>query len=280
MSDYLADIVQRNLTIEPAVRPRPLSVFEPSQATVATGLQKGQPEWRKRELSETSQAKAGASAHPTIPDHKPIEAHATQPDSSVVDIKPDVELNVSNPIDNSREEKNPAAEPPAAKDGQAILIKGPVFNRAPTPSSITMFSPDLSPAEQPATEALKLPTEKKPDTGKGQGSFSPVHHTHTGGHQPKPSFVKPLNEEPEFEETLPSYLPPRVVPPVHSRLEAIWDKQDDRISKAKPEPTIQVTIGRIEVRATQAQAKSPSKPKQQNTMGLDEYLRKRNGGGR
>jgi hypothetical protein len=46
-----------------------------------------------------------------------------------------------------------------------------------------------------------------------------------------------------------------------------------------PAPTIQVTIGRIEIRANQGTEKSVTKPRATNTtMSLDDYLKQRNGG--
>ena len=58
-----------------------------------------------------------------------------------------------------------------------------------------------------------------------------------------------------------------------------------RITKTMPfqsskEPTIQVTIGRIEVRAKTPPVSSPRQRPAPKTMSLDEYLGKRNGGGR
>lgn len=58
-----------------------------------------------------------------------------------------------------------------------------------------------------------------------------------------------------------------------------------RITKTMPfqslkEPTIQVTISRIEVRATPPPVSSPRQRPAPKTMSLDEYLGKRNGGGR
>ncbi len=50
-------------------------------------------------------------------------------------------------------------------------------------------------------------------------------------------------------------------------------------TEAAPVPTIQVTIGRIEIRATQVADKSVAKPRAaNNTMSLDDYLKQRNGG--
>ncbi|MDD5267128.1 MAG: hypothetical protein PHO08_08360 [Methylococcales bacterium] len=48
----------------------------------------------------------------------------------------------------------------------------------------------------------------------------------------------------------------------------------------EPTPTIQVTIGRIEVRATQQPANSPSTRSSTPRLSLEDYLRQRNGGGR
>ena len=46
-----------------------------------------------------------------------------------------------------------------------------------------------------------------------------------------------------------------------------------------PAPTIQVTIGRIEIRATQVSDKSSAKPRAASaTLSLDDYLKQRNGG--
>lgn len=50
-------------------------------------------------------------------------------------------------------------------------------------------------------------------------------------------------------------------------------------TETTPAPTIQVTIGRIEIRATQTAEKSTAKPRAASTaMSLDDYLSRRNGG--
>ncbi len=48
---------------------------------------------------------------------------------------------------------------------------------------------------------------------------------------------------------------------------------------SRPESVINVTIGRIEVRATVSQQKQTPKPESRTAvMGLEEYLRRRSGG--
>jgi hypothetical protein len=49
---------------------------------------------------------------------------------------------------------------------------------------------------------------------------------------------------------------------------------------AAPEPVIHVSIGRIEVRAVPAESRTAARPEQPQPMSLDEYLERRNQGGR
>jgi hypothetical protein len=59
-----------------------------------------------------------------------------------------------------------------------------------------------------------------------------------------------------------------------------WKNPRHHEVPAKMEPNIQVTIGRIEVRATPAPLQNRPRPKASVSMSLDEYLRGRDGGGR
>jgi len=60
----------------------------------------------------------------------------------------------------------------------------------------------------------------------------------------------------------------------------LWKNTGHREAPAKTEPTIQVTIGRVEVRATTAPVQNRPRPKAPASMSLDEYLRGRDGGRR
>jgi hypothetical protein len=58
-----------------------------------------------------------------------------------------------------------------------------------------------------------------------------------------------------------------------------WDERKFQTVAAKPEPTIQVTIGRIEVRASVSPQTHTTKPlNKPPLMGLEEYLHRRSGG--
>jgi hypothetical protein len=63
--------------------------------------------------------------------------------------------------------------------------------------------------------------------------------------------------------------------PALSRVEDVASRR----TVSKPEPIIHVAIGRIEVRATSAPVQGRPKPREPAAMTLDEYLRRRKGGG-
>jgi hypothetical protein len=78
---------------------------------------------------------------------------------------------------------------------------------------------------------------------------------------------------------IPSMMQQSLQHPVEPVLNP-WKNHGHREAPARTEPTIQVTIGRIEVRAVPQPVLKRSKPKGPDPMSLDEYLRGRNGGGR
>jgi hypothetical protein len=109
---------------------------------------------------------------------------------------------------------------------------------------------------------------------------------------------RPINEttaKPETKASNPAYLTgaleaskvtvePRIARPVENQRVSGKIKPFHQELLAQPTeipaaPTINVTIGRIEVRATTAAAQPRKQPPVAQTMSLDEYLRKRNQGG-
>lgn len=71
----------------------------------------------------------------------------------------------------------------------------------------------------------------------------------------------------------PEQTPANPGAPVRAPAQTIFDNAETR-----PGPTVQVTIGRIEIRATQSQGKAAAKPHAAAAMNLDDYLKQRNGG--
>jgi hypothetical protein len=72
--------------------------------------------------------------------------------------------------------------------------------------------------------------------------------------------------------------PPRLTPSIERVRESVEPRQADRANMAQPQqPTIHVTIGRIEVRATSSTAPVKRVSPPATTMTLEEYLRSRAG---
>ncbi len=83
----------------------------------------------------------------------------------------------------------------------------------------------------------------------------------------KPASIVVRTEQSTVESNTPGQFDIQQTPTTQSAMNAI------------PAPTIQVTIGRIEIRATQLADKSTTKPRSvSTTMSLDDYLKQRNGG--
>ena len=78
--------------------------------------------------------------------------------------------------------------------------------------------------------------------------------------------------EPLQQETASTILQPKIT---------VIERTPPSVHREAPAPTIQVTIGRIEVRATPA-AKAPvhERPAAPSALSLEEYLRQRSKGGR
>lgn len=122
--------------------------------------------------------------------------------------------------------------------------------------------------------------------------LSPVieqHYTETVNHEPAVSNgdKKDLQDTQKFQpdkveptNTIAVSPGKRVVEPHIQTYTPLKDSPRlESINNTAPAPSIQVTIGRIEIRATQSADKPTSKPRAAaTTMSLDDYLNRRNGG--
>jgi hypothetical protein len=136
-----------------------------------------------------------------------------------------------------------------------------------------------SPPDQ-ATSPFRVLASEDEIKGTGQESGGSYHRSEVAGIISERTLVKPLIERVETEKSLVTQLQPHPVVPLHSRLERAWGKENETMQTEKLTPTIHVTIGRIEVRATTAPIQNQPKPKAQDAMSLDDYLARRNGGRR
>lgn len=89
--------------------------------------------------------------------------------------------------------------------------------------------------------------------------------------QPEPEAIKSMNSLAAKSEP--------IVPALTGFPESLTRQPREFQAESAPMPTIQVTIGRIEIRATQISDKAAAKPRPAAaTLSLDDYLKQRDGG--
>lgn len=289
MRDFLDNLIDRHMNATPQIMPRLPSIFEPEVShggldlashddnfTEVEKILSPRPPVRMEEKEpspvETSMPRSSAQAtkpaiSPAVTEPAQLVAapvvswrQAAHPqevtvtnrlDSSVPTQEEDRGLNISSaqtvPI---REEERVADIHPA----QAAASREQIgrVRRARQEDRMEPISPmtDTSTQERPSVSLSprETPTLPRPSQGGGEGAVR-------GRNQ---EFLKP-------SATLIAPVIPAVAGPERP--------------VSQPEPVINVTIGRIEVRATVSPQKQTPKPESRTpVMGLEEYLRRRSGG--
>lgn len=240
--DFLSSLAAQALGTASAVRPRVASRFEPRPAGGA--LRRGWPEPAELELDTQ------ASAVPAARDARRADLATISPLAGRV--MRDIETERSAPMGApALPRSNPTGavpehwERPGGADG--VSVSAPrAAGREPAPAS---------PA--PATNAAGQSHPAAPEV---------VPPSAAGGLAPQPA-VRPATAVPEVSSTRP-----RVVP-VQTRRAARETPPPQ--APADAGPTIQVTIGRVEVRATTSPAAQPTGRPASPIMTLEEYLRRK-----
>ena len=133
--------------------------------------------------------------------------------------------------------------------------------------------------------AFEIRSKSPPPTAKDRDRTRleprvPDDESRVTGNPTKHILVKPEIERVEVKDFAAAQLPLQSRAHLHSREAATGGNNNESMQNEASTPTIHVTIGRIEVRATPAPIQKQSKPNAPVSMSLDEYLTKRNGGGR
>jgi hypothetical protein len=255
MNDYLSNITARSFDRTeglPLVSPRVPSLFEPLQAA--------------REVS------AEVESWPQA-DNVAGEVRRTELSSKADEwsgLKEEVQQtphNAGRTLDAKSDEDAAEAVP-----GNAIQAFG---NHERT------LAPEIK-EEQQITDRPLSTMEPVSKTRRGEeGTARSSKKTHEG-----PRIVENLiltergKINAESESTPAPRNKPIVISPPTKPIPVPWQDTGHGGTPAKPESTIQVTIGRIEVRAVTQSFTDRPKPKGKPPMSLDEYLRGRSGGGR
>jgi hypothetical protein len=285
VADFLRNLVARSLDQAPAIRPRLASIFEPVPADPALD----------RQLFGTEPLDASLLDENLAQEAPPAQSR-TRPSRQRL-LPPQIE-SAEQATDRGatpapyRERHNPAATimPPSEATAQVVRMPRAMgqgeppqlsngapqtptpASAAPTPPLVVSATPLLPAPQQRAPSALPAPPRiAAPQPGARapqaeQQLSSPASSSHT-------IIERMIEREARIanRQLVPLSPAPNPAQPEAAR-------PSPAAEQPQATPTINITIGRIDVRAT-----TEARPKQQRSgpevMSLDEYLRRRSGGG-
>lgn len=291
MSDFLSDLVERSVAATAVVRPQLFSIFEPLSTgegsffreenleqerqkpadLLSPSQSSGNPAFEPRPGAVATVSKAAATPGPAegVGDSRVparIDLLAKQQKTALPGARPDFTGAVKEDGESASDRPRPSPQmpvpaglsgkrvraPTGSENRDAAKATGKIEPDFPPPHRATLPSPGEPPGDS-RNERLPAPRPGKIVEIAG----------HEPGERPAPRQVRPLYT---VLPRLPSPRPLDLMPPERN---------------PPPAPIINVTIGRVEVRATRpAQARSPAAPASTPIMSLDEYLRQRAGGDR
>lgn len=303
MADYLSNLAAKNLSPQESLRPRPLSRFEPAAEMPAMSPVTEAPQTaRQQQIPVRPEEPAGPAPlqEEQIPADKPAaiprpSEHRSEPRGKST--QPEVPNSAISPpvrIPNYTEQEPPAPAAPAQEIGIPLVqayrgrldppVTTPRRSPARSPASDQSLSPPGEP--EPVSPAAGAPAAALPRQRHGPMETSPA---------AKPEKINSLLPENTLQLDAPAAKAshPRSAPATATRQgpTTAHELRPDvpplpelttPMERAELTPTVNVTIGRIEVRASKPPEPPRRKPAPKPTvMSLDEYLQSRsNGGGR
>ncbi|CAG0930531.1 hypothetical protein TFLX_01807 [Thermoflexales bacterium] len=277
MNDFLSNLAAKNLNLAPVIQPRPLSRFEPALARrTVTGeapVDHATLETVNMPESELLRLRAVAPHPGSAVSSTPIEPH------------PPTAASISRPARLTPPSEQPALTHQAARPQREVqreivnithirsVVAQPVSHTSTTERPIVTQEPT-------AADRAGSPTRTDPRSGASvevEPAARPLSVEDQAVTQPR-SIVTPVIERIGPESTdraqpqaIQTHLAPRETA---SQLRAA-----EQPPVPEP-PTIHITIGRVEVRATPPPTQAKQPPRSTATLNLDEYLRARHGGQR
>jgi hypothetical protein len=282
MSDYLGDLVARSLETTELVQPRLASRFEPAPhggplarspgELTADAVTDGFVEVRAH-----TKLPARSREQPLVAPAQPGQASET---SGAVRLRQDASEATAGSPRRAPEAQRPGLEtiatPVEPTKSQTNRFQGTGHQereqaRTQGPSVVSAM---VAPAAKPSAVAGLLVTGDALASERGQLAIED---------RPLPPVNKTTAEvQPASPDRVLVQPHVAIAPPTRpASTDGFTASKLTPQREPQPAPTIQVTIGRIEVRATPAPAASPaSKAKPAPVLSLDDYLRQRNGGSR
>lgn len=246
MSNFLDNLVARTLNLAPVVQPRIMSRFEP--ATAATPVAPEQTVEIDTPTERTERT-ATVQPEPRVNDPKPIIAAAPQVERE----QPSIDFQqVINTVRNTYVESHEVVQVPVV---EKIRERVNTETRIHTEKTDSRTEIRENRIVEPAREAEPNPSN------------------------PRLNIVEPAPVATKAQVTTPQ----PVVPPVVTRIEPAPTVKPPRFEvppalPSEPTETINVTIGRVDVRAVFS-AQAPKTPvRTPSTSTLDDYLKQRSGG--
>jgi hypothetical protein len=287
MSDYLGNLAARSLGPAQAVRPRLASRFEPVPSAVPAFEAAREPEGLETAVEETVVAPAPtraprsvAAPRERIAPPEPVEEESPAPPRRRRARRAPVEEEVEPAPERGRPEPVRAAVVPAAPVAvvplqRAVAGRGvqPFEASPPVPLSTGVERGNDAQAKELVVPVVRSVVRDVPDRtiAPDRSLLSTPVERGTGGEASRANRSE--NRQPSQQEPASTILQPKVT---------VIERTPPPAHREAPAPTIQVTIGRIEVRATPA-AKAPARERPaapSSTLSLEEYLRQRSKGGR
>jgi hypothetical protein len=316
MNDYLRNLAARNVNLADVIQPRLASRFEPTPVHGALGLRTDVPSFTdEHEMTEPA---AQASIRPRHAQRAEPQAAATNEHAvrrsllaQTQPLSPTVQEASSVPVpvqDKAEAQSETMLEPQP--------LSRPAPRAVPSVAPTVMAQPQASPllrsdtrtqtpmdqiSMRPGVHLPALDVVSQSAAPKRQPMLQPIIASiieHEVIERQTAQPAQPRQQQPSIEwrtaqpaqvrEQQPSSDAPQAVV-VQPRVMRIEHRGEDRsnssplamsVQAPPPAPTIHVTIGRIEVRAT-TPAMPASKPRPApQTMSLDDYLRQRSRGGK
>jgi hypothetical protein len=271
MADYLTDLAVGLSESAGVLRPRQASRFEPASGeeripapsqpleqaedmdSPRTQGASGEPPPR---AARPAISRADANSFQEMPGDPDIAAltarHRSEAGKTVADVPPSIDR------------KPPSRESVQAPGSEApFSVRDTSLRRPAEPRSEIQAEGALIPAPSPPPTERTRPVEPRPS--------GPIERPAIELPGDAATAKRPATDPPA--EAASSIFSP---PPLSPRLPREQPSQSEHRAEPPPEPTIHVTIGRVEVRATsEAEPRARRKEEASPVMTLDEYLRKR-----
>ena len=275
MSDFLRNLIGRSLGTLEVVRPRVPSLYEPYRQ--GGGVLRARPGRLDPGFESTTETDHGPETNPA-----PEASSAASPSLAAMDraisrprMRQDMLPRSQGPSGEAAADAHPAADPrPAAMPASALPYLTPrAVVRPPAAPAVRIPLRDIVKADsiaQPSALAANIEPDL-PATGlvfDGKNQVPTISAPSAAGMallatNPAPPAIRPVR---------PSIVPRAGSPRIPTALSP---------ADATP-PTVQVSIGRVEVRAIfpEPQTRRPAPPRPRPAVSLDDYLNRRNGGRR